>query len=256
MRLFKKKRKYTNEFEKIFEENKVKKRFVEQIIEIEGYKFKVPDAVSFAYQIKDIFLDEVYKFKPKTEAPLIYDCGANVGTSILYFKREFPNSKIKAFEADEKIHEYLIENIKDFSDVEVYHKAVWVNNDNLCFNSEGADAGSIVNNFDCKQTVKALRLKELLQKESEIDFLKMDIEGAETDVIIDCAEELKKVKNVFIEYHSIVDKPQTLDKILSIITNAGFRYHLQNISNQQHPFIERNIYCNMDLQVNIFGYRS
>lgn len=255
MRLFKKKKKYHKEYKRIFEKYKSQERFVEKIIELDGVKFKVPDVVSFAYQVKDIFYDESYKFKSEIDNPLIYDCGANVGTSVLYFKKLFPNSIIKAFEADKKIFNYLMQNIKDLKDIQSFNNAVWINNDELCFNSEGADSGSLINDFECKQKVKAIRLKEFLQAEEKIDFLKIDIEGAETDVIVDCEDELKKVGNLYVEYHSIVDKKQTLDKILSAMANAGFNYHLQNVIHQNHPFIENSVYNNMDLQVNIFGYR-
>jgi FkbM family methyltransferase len=245
-----------SESEKIFKYCKDKPRFQQECIKLQGLNLTVPDLPSFACQVKEIFCNEIYKFNSEKETPLIYDCGANIGISILYFKKLFPNSIIKAFEADGKIFNILSKNVKSLNGVELFHNAVWVNNDELYFNSEGADGGSLINDFENKQKVKAIRLKELLQKEQSVDFLKMDIEGAETAVIADCSEELKKVVNLFIEYHSMVGEPQTLDKILSIMTNAGFKYHLQNISRQEYPFIKTSIWTNMDLQVNVFGYRN
>jgi uncharacterized protein YfeS len=40
----------------------------------------VPDALSFIWQFKEIFVEEYYRFEAKSESPVIYDCGANVGT--------------------------------------------------------------------------------------------------------------------------------------------------------------------------------
>ena len=61
-------------------------------------------------------------------------------------------------------------------------------------------------------------------------MLKMDIEGAETDVIADCHDALANVHNVFIEYHSYVDHPQglasiinTLEKTVSVTTSIRAR---------------------------------
>lgn len=254
MRLFKRKKRET-EYEKIFKKYKDQQRFVEQTIELENVKFKVPDVVSFAYQVNDIFTDNSYKFNSKTDSPIIYDCGANVGTSILYFKKLFPKSIIKAFEADINVFNYLQQNVNCLSDIQLFNNAVWINNDELSFNSEGADGGSLVNNFESKQKIKAVRLKEFLQKEEKIDFLKIDIEGAETEVIIDCAEELNKVEHLFVEYHSILNHPQSMGEILSAMTNAGLRYHLETVMAQPLPYIKRNVFNNMDLQMNIYGYR-
>ncbi|KKP68378.1 MAG: hypothetical protein UR66_C0006G0079 [Candidatus Moranbacteria bacterium GW2011_GWE1_35_17] len=240
----------------LFEKYRNKERFIEEEIIFKGRKLRIPDVVSFAYQIKEIFSDEIYKFQSGTESPVIYDCGANVGTSVLYFKKLFPKSKIKAFEADEKIYKILKENVGDLNDVELIHKAVWVNDENLTFNSEGADGGSLVGNFNDKQTVKALRLKDLLENEEVIDFLKMDIEGAESEVIRDCANSLKNVKNIFVEYHSFKNQKQDLDEILIVLRKNGFRYFLETINKPTNPFIQTENDNPMDLQVNIFGVKN
>lgn len=249
-------KKNTKESDILFEKYKNKKRFIEENVAFKGCVLRVPDVVSFAYQIKEIFSNEIYKFKSDKESPLIYDCGANIGTSVLYFKQLFPNSKIKAFEADEKIAAVLKENIGHLKDVELLQNAVWINDEMLTFNSEGADGGSLVGSFDNKQQVKALRLKNLLENDEEIDFLKMDIEGAESEVIKDCADSLGNVKNVFIEYHSFKNREQDLDEILRILRINGFRYFMETINKPANPFIQINNADPMDLQVNIFGIKS
>jgi FkbM family methyltransferase len=233
-------------------------RYKEENVEFLNYKFKIPDCTSFVYQFGDIFVNEVYKFNNNADSPVIIDCGANIGMSCLYFAQNYPNAKIYAFEADNTIFQILSYNLSNnnIKNVKLFNTAVWINNEDIVFNSEGADAGSIVNDFKNKQRVKAIRLKEFIEKEEEIDFLKLDVEGAETEIIIDCNEVLKKVKNLFIEYHSILDKPQSLHKILEVLTNSGFRYHMENNSNQSIPFIKRIIYNNMDLQINIFAYKE
>jgi hypothetical protein len=64
------------------------------------------------------------------------------------------------------------------------------------------------------------------------------------------------VKNIFVEYHSFAGQPQTLGKLLQILIDAGFRFHLHPMSSAQKPFIEVKSHLGMDLQVNIFGYRA
>ncbi len=51
------------------------------------YRIRVPDCLSFLWQFKEIFAEESYYFRADTPTPVIYDCGANVGLSCLYFKR-------------------------------------------------------------------------------------------------------------------------------------------------------------------------
>jgi len=55
-----------------------------------------------------------------------------------------------------------------------------------------------------------VRLKDLLDSETEIDMLKMDIDVAENDVILDCGSSLKVVKKIFREYHSYINSIQKL----------------------------------------------
>jgi hypothetical protein len=90
-----------------------------------------------------------------------------------------------------------------------------------------------------------------------VDFLKIDIEGAEFDVLKDCQDNLSFVKNIFIEYHSNPLEPQILSNLLRIIADAGFRYYIKEAwVNRQQPYIEKSLNQSVyDLQLNIFGYR-
>ena len=91
-----------------------KERYKKGNINFEGFKFIVPDYKSFLWQYKEIFAEESFKFNSDSIEPVIYDCGANVGTSCAYFKKIYPYSIIKAFEADPKISRYLKENLDSF----------------------------------------------------------------------------------------------------------------------------------------------
>jgi len=100
--------------------------------------------------------------------------------------------------------------------------------------------------------IKNARLKDYLT--TEIDFLKIGIEGVEYKVLADCAESLKWVKHLFIEYHSMANEPQNLSMILQIVHDAGFRYHIKGAYTTPFPCIERKLNFGMDLQLNIFCY--
>jgi FkbM family methyltransferase len=221
------------------------------------FRFDVPDLVSFVWQFKELFVDEIYKFDSKNKEHIIYDCGANIGMSCLYFKKLYPNAKIKAFEADLKIANILKENLRKndiLKNVEIINSAVWIDENGLEFSSEGADGGSIYGN-DNKVKISSIRLKDFLEKEKKIDMLKMDIEGAEYDVLKDCQDSLKNVENLFVEYHSWNNDDQKLSEILDIFEKNNFRYYVESLTKRKYPFINKGESENMDLQLNIFGVR-
>ncbi|MFC0774447.1 FkbM family methyltransferase [Terrimonas alba] len=235
-----------------------RKRFRPYTTTFRGGTLHVHDHASFRLGRKELFREEVYKFNSPRANPFIIDCGSNMGMSILYFKSLYPDAKIIGFEADPYIFSFLEKNIRSYSlkDVTVLNRAVWDgDNETLSFLAEGGAGGRLqersgqFNYIDVKTT----RLKNYLVE--EIDFLKIDIEGAEHKVIADCADELRFVKNLFIEYHSMENREQNLHLILEIIYKAGFRYHIKEAYTTPFPFIERRLNVGMDLQLNIFCYR-
>jgi len=223
-----------------------------------GTEIKLVDSISFLFMYKEIFEQQIYKFKSQTLQPLIIDCGANVGLSVLYFKQLYPQSCILAFEPDKKVFQVLKTNVEKFelSDVELIDKAVWISETTLDFMSEGADGGRVVQleSEMEKYQVKTVRLGDYLHK--SIDFLKLDNEGAETEVIKDCKDLLVNVKNLFVEYHSFANQPQELHTIINMLSEAGFRFHLHQMRPSVHPFYEREIYSGMDMLLNIFAFRE
>jgi FkbM family methyltransferase len=234
-----------------------KKRFTNMMVKFNGYRITIVDSLSFVWQYKDIFTEEIYRFDSENSfTPVIYDCGANVGTSCLFFKMLYPKSLIKAF--DPKIAAILKDNmaVNHISDVEVINKAVWVDNKGIELSTDGADGASVFGQGD-KIRIESVRLKEYLEKEEVIHMLKMDIEGAETAVIADCQDSLQKVRNFFIEYHSFCDQKQGLTDILAVLTRNRFRYHIQPVETRKHPFVNRTGRNNaqMDMQLNIFAYK-
>jgi FkbM family methyltransferase len=222
------------------------------------FKFDVPDSLSFIWQFKEIFVEEYYRFETDSNEPVIFDCGANVGTSCAFFKYHYPQSQILAFEPNPKIVEYLRQNIKNnsFEKIEVIEKAVWTTNDEIELGLEDAD-GSSIHLEKNKTKVKSVRLKDYLEKEEVVDMLKMDIEGAEVEVLKDCKDSLTSVKNIFVEFHSYRDKPQRLSEVIEVLEIAGFRYFVMQPENRLRPLINHFNKSNpgMDLQLNIFAYR-
>jgi FkbM family methyltransferase len=231
-------------------------RYQPTVTNIFGKPFEVADSASFISAFREIFENQIYHFKAKTNRPYILDCGANIGLSVVYFKRLYPQSQIIAFEPDRAIFEILSKNIRSFGydDVELHNRAVWNSDTDLNFTSDGADGGRLSVAHDKPDSlVKAVRLRDYLDR--KIDFLKLDIEGAETTVLADCTESLRNVDALFVEYHSFAAQPQTLNELVETLAQAGFRLHIHAPMPAPQPFIKRRTEMGMDMQLNIFAFR-
>lgn len=233
-------------------------RYTAAELEIFGKKIKIADFASFRFTSNEIFNKEIYKFKTALKKPYIIDCGANIGLSIIYFKKLYPEAEIIGFEPDQKIFDMLENNIKSFgfNNVQVIQKAVWDKESEEDFFSEGADGGRLSKDDKDKKIIRVdtVRLRKYLEK--PVDFLKIDIEGAEYEVLNDCRDMLGNVRNLFVEYHSFSDQEQKLSEILKILKKAGFRYYIHHVGIlSPHPFEEKRSYAEMDMQLNIYACR-
>jgi FkbM family methyltransferase len=239
--------------EKLIHEASQAPRYRKHSFSYRGMKFSVTDFISVAWQLKEFFDDGRLEFRSSATAPVIYDCGANVGVSVLYFKKLYPQAKIKAFEPDPKVYACLQQNLKDngIEGVQLHNSAVWKNADGISFGSEGADGGSVYFEGN-KIQLPSVRLKDMLATEQSIDLLKMDIEGAEVEVLNDCASELKKIRYLFVEYHSWINEEQKLDELLRLLRANGFRYYIHQIGETLNaPFMKREFSNGMDIQLDI-----
>lgn len=233
-------------------------RFTPGTTELSGSRVNFPDAKSFLFMYREIFEQQIYRFRAAALEPVILDCGANIGLSVLYFKKLFPGSRIVAFEPDPAVFSLLDGNVKaaGLNDVILKNQAVWSRTSELPFMADGADGGRVVatDPEKVRQTVPAVRLRDFLAE--KVDFLKLDIEGAETEVLSDCADRLTNISNLFVEYHSFADRPQTLSAIVGLLSNAGYRLHVHPPVTSPQPFYQREIHLGMDMQLNIFAFRA
>ena len=222
---------------------------------ISKYIFNLPDLPSFLFQWKEIMQDEIYRFKTDSSHPVIIDIGANVGTSLLFFSKNYPNAEISAYEADPVIFGYLVENTKrnHLENVKLFNLAVYDSESEMTFNSEGADGGRISPNANGIK-VSCVDIRSILTSFPRIDMLKIDIEGAENKVIPAAAQYLKNIKNIFIEFHQKRDENDSLPEILTVLRDAGFSYKIFNAGEQHdHAFTQKYAHDTFSMQLEIFA---
>ncbi len=212
------------------------------------------NSTELLHGLKEIFVDEIYK-QNLSSMPYIIDCGAHIGLSIIYLKHLFPQATIIAFEPDENNFELLKNNIKNFGfeKVEVRQEAVWIENATIQFASEGSMTSHISDNNPEKTIpVKAIRLKDYICK--PVDFLKIDIEGAEYQVMIDISDRLHFVNHLFLEYHGTFEQNTELTQIFELLVEKGFKYYIKEATSVYnwplYPSKKQGMLY--DVQLNIF----
>lgn len=220
--------------------------------------FKFNDGLSFVVTYQEIFINQLYNFKPRQGKDIILDCGANMGLSVLYLSLNYPSHQIYAFEPDNQVFEILCENVSTFNlkNVKLFNKAVWDKKETLKFYTDGGLGGRVLSAYESQEptSVDAVRLVDYLSE--KVDFLKLDIEGAEGVVLRDCASKLQEVGSIFFEYHNDITRPQNLHELLDIVKNAGFHYYLKESSVRLNPFNDTFLICEkFDMALNIFCYK-
>jgi FkbM family methyltransferase len=196
-----------------------------------GFTIRINDGANFYVLYNDIVLQGIYRFMATRQDPFILDCGSNIGMSILYFKHLYPQARIVGFEPDPSIIGYLRENVEvnHLADVQLIQAAVAGKAGSLTFYSDEKYGsclahlapGAIPDGWT-KHEVPCVRLRDYLNE--PVDFLKMNIEGAEWEALENSGELLRNVREIAIEYHHLPGLPRTLHNILALLHGLGFEY--------------------------------
>lgn len=135
----------------------------------------------------DIFVKEGYKINPPKTPKTIIDLGANIGLATVFFKQQFPDSKIISVEPEMSNYELLVANTKDYEGITCLNKAIWKNETNI----EIVDNGYGKWGFMVKETkektsksFESISINKIIEDYSidKIDILKIDIEGSEKEL--------------------------------------------------------------------------
>jgi FkbM family methyltransferase len=257
-RQFRKRKITTNKLKRL----KTMPRHVHGLVNINDKDYEFIDGASFAFMYTEIFDKEIYKFKCSSPCPIIIDAGANIGLSTIYFKEKYPGAIITSIEPDAEVYRCLQQNIvrHNLEGINLINKALWNQKTKLVFRPDGADGGKLdherIGDSSDSYIVDTILLSEIIG-ERKIDMLKIDIEGAESNVIIESESFLTNVKNIFIEYHSFEGEDQHLNDILTVLKRLKFRYFLSTSAHfVTSPFMGFPVYQGIDNMINIFAVRE
>jgi FkbM family methyltransferase len=204
------------------------------------YDIEYADLLSFCPQFHEIFVDRGLQFQTTSPSPRILDCGANIGAASLFFKRQYPNARITAYEADPELCAMTRRNLERnrAADVDVVHAALWTVTGEVTFLAEGSDSGMIGGLAGAGEglpvktvTVPSLRLHDVLAKD-RVDLLKLDIEGAEGAVLDDCVPVLDRVNAIVMDLHEFDPNDRQSSRVFESLSRAGFVYSIDDLLGQ------------------------
>lgn len=153
--------------------------------------FKLSGDKRYVASFKRIVKEQYFEpFLPLPQNPVFADVGGFVGDTSLEFIKRYPNfEKIYLFEPEISNFKQAKENLKAHKNIEFLQKGLGEKNEILHFSANG-DASAI--SEDGEYTIEVVRLDDVAQ--GRVDFIKMDIEGAE-------ASALKGAANTIIAHH-------------------------------------------------------
>jgi FkbM family methyltransferase len=158
-----------------------------------GPRFSIRDALSAAHTFREIFLNGDYDVPYISSARTVVDLGANIGLFSYFASLKSPDAVIHAFEADPDTFAVLEKNLSAVQ-----------NNHFLPVNlAAGSEAGTIdfysstVSGWSSRYPVlgaqearhikvPSVRLSDYLREKgvTAVDVLKVDVEGAEYDILL------------------------------------------------------------------------
>jgi FkbM family methyltransferase len=169
---------------------------------------------------------------PPPEAPaprLIWDLGANIGLTMADMAVRFPHARIVGVELDHENAELARRNVAPWSErCEVVEAAVWSEDGELSYHRlAGGTAGHHVADVppgyegEGVVGVPAISLDTLLERsgpDAVVDYAKVDVEGAERELLRSGASWAARVRTITVELH----EPYTVAECECDLRALGF----------------------------------
>ncbi|MFG2196587.1 FkbM family methyltransferase [Streptomyces sp. NPDC048639] len=244
----------------------------------EGVSVFVPQTEGALFSEVDFIYNEIFVERTYlkhgiqlSDSSRIVDAGANVGLFSLFMKQEFPSAKILAFEPIPAIHQALLENLDSHGakDVEVMRSALGSSHeDRVRFTFYPALPGNSTRYPEQKKVGQELALEQIGQEaldrimagfeveaevnrlsdvlpgwapEGPIDLLKIDVEGAELEVMegLDAAD-WQRVRQAVVE---VQDLDGRLDAVRDHLDAQGFAVTVEGATNMPEVFRYSMVYA-------------
>lgn len=214
-----------------------------------GLKFIVRARTMDRSVLKEVWIKEIYdKHNVRVEkGDTVIDIGGHIGIFSVYAAHLSQTGKVFAFEPFienyKRLENHKIINQKE--NLQVYNKGVAnIEGTQTLYLSPDDNTGGhslhLKTNSEYKIEIQTVNIIAFCEKEKIeiIDFLKLDCEGAEFEIVKSSEAILKKVKKIIMECHPFGEN--TCDEMVSIIERNEF--HVVREKNSDSSGIEM-LYC-------------
>jgi len=151
----------------------------------------------------EIFWKEIYKipFLVLPEKSVILDLGAHIGCTAIYFSMVYPDAQIYAVEASEESYNILKENVKSFKNIIAVQAVIDSQDGVVCFDTSGYSFNSKLNHNG--KMVQSISISTLMMQYqiTRVNLIKIDIEGAEKNILQNNVNWLRQIDTMIIELH-------------------------------------------------------
>jgi FkbM family methyltransferase len=206
-------------------------------VKLLGYEVWGFSYTTLEFLFREVFLSGEYRFEAQDSRPLVIDCGANIGMSVLFFKHLFPAARIIAFEANPHAYRLLERNMRvnDIEGVELHNTALSDREGEISF-FVSSDPGTLLGSTrgdrggSVELKVRAEGLAKHVGAQAKVDLIKIDVEGSETGIVNELirASALGKPEQYIIEYHHRINGDRSaLAGFLDKFERAGYDYNIK-----------------------------
>lgn len=179
----------------------------------------------FSLLLMEIFIEETYRGCDPPPTTIV-DLGSNIGMSILWYKRRWPDCRVLGVEASPEIFAFLQKNVRGLSNVTVVNRAVGDRAGQIMFYSTPDSLMGSTNSLrggDTGIMIEMAPMSEFIT--GPIDLLKIDVEGSEMAAFaeLEGSGKLSLIRQMFIEFHHhLPRKSDSLATFLDRLERNGF----------------------------------
>lgn len=218
--------------ELLFEDKSNAREHIEKILN--GEVYKLPMAVNFT-------------------ASTVIDIGANVGAASFFFLKHFPDANYYCYEPDGDNFSYLTKNLASYKNINLFNYGLYDKDCKKTLYKGNLQSlqNSIHKSLEVSDSGDEIELKEASSELTEVvdkyTIIKIDTEGCELNILQSISSLIKKVKIIYLEFHSEEDRVE-IDKLL-LPTHALWGCSMKYAHRGDVCYVNRELFeTNADIQ--------
>jgi FkbM family methyltransferase len=160
------------------------------------------------FVLYEVLCDKCYvipsSMLPPEKIGVVFDCGANIGITSLFFAAQYPNARIYSIEPDPDNFALLKRNVRQERRIlPICGALVGLPREHVYLTTDAPAWGNSIATSKTRTAVNAWTIDEICRENAlyHIDLLKVDIEGAEKELFAN-GQFLNRVRCGIVELHN------------------------------------------------------